>query len=56
MYGTIHEREELTKMSWKRRKNKHRREIEKAAGYRVRMTEEKEAQNLSKRMREWGSS
>jgi transposase len=32
MYGTIHEREELTKMSWKRRMNKHRREIERRRG------------------------
>jgi transposase len=54
MYGTIHEREGLTKMSWKRRMNKHRRLIEKAAGYRV--PKQKEAQNISKRMREWGGS
>jgi hypothetical protein len=54
MYGTIHQREGLTKMSWKRRMNKHRRSIEKAAGYRV--PKQKEAQNLSNRMKEWGGS
>jgi hypothetical protein len=54
MYGTIHQREGLTKMSWKRRMNKHRRQIEEAAAYRV--PEQKEAQNLSKRIKEWGSS
>jgi hypothetical protein len=41
-------------MSWKRRMNKHRRLIEKAAGYRV--PEQKEAENISKRMKEWGDS
>jgi hypothetical protein len=54
MYGTIHQREELTKMSWKRRMNKHRRMIEKVASYRA--PKQKEAQNISKRMKEWGSS
>ncbi|MDR2245371.1 MAG: IS66 family transposase, partial [Treponema sp.] len=54
MYETIHRREGLTKMSWKRRMNKHRRSIEKAAAYRV--PGQKDAQNLSKRMKEWGGS
>jgi transposase len=54
MYGTIHHREGLTKMSWKRRMNKHRRQIEEAAAYRV--PEQKEAQNISKRLKEWGDS
>jgi hypothetical protein len=54
MYETIHQREELSKMSWKRRMNRHRRLIEKVAGYRV--PKEKEAQNLAARMKEWGGS
>jgi hypothetical protein len=54
MYGTVHQREGLTKMSWKRRMNKHRRSIEKAASYRV--PKQKEAGNISKRMKEWGGS
>jgi hypothetical protein len=54
MYETIHQREGLTKMSWKRRMNKHRRSIEKAASYRV--PKEREAENISKRMKEWGGS
>jgi hypothetical protein len=54
MYGTIHQREGLTKMSWKRRMNNHRRQIEKAAAWRV--PEQKEAQNISKRIKEWGDS
>jgi transposase len=54
MYETIHQRESLTKMSWKRRMNKHRRKIEKAAAFRV--PKQKEAQNIAKRMKEWGGS
>ncbi|MDR1948871.1 MAG: transposase [Spirochaetaceae bacterium] len=54
MYVTIHQRESLTKMSWKRRMNKHRKAIEKAASFRV--PEQKEAQNLSERMKGWGGS
>ena len=54
MYETIHQRERLTKMSWKRRMNKHRRMIEKAAAWRV--PKQKEAQNISKRLKEWGDS
>jgi hypothetical protein len=54
MYETIHQREGLTKMSWKQRMNRHRRLLEAAAAYRV--PEQKEAQNISKRIREWGSS
>jgi transposase len=54
MYETIHQREGLTKMSWKRRMNKHRRLIEKAASYGV--PKQKEAENISKRMKEWGDS
>jgi hypothetical protein len=50
MYGTIHRKEGLTKMSWKRRMNKRRRLIEEAAAYRV--PEQKEAQNISKRIKE----
>jgi hypothetical protein len=41
-------------MSWKRRMNKHRRSIEKAAAWRV--PKQKEAQNIAKRMKEWGAS
>jgi hypothetical protein len=54
MYVTIHQRESLTKMSWKRRMNKHREAIERAATLRV--PEQKEAQNLSERMKGWGGS
>jgi transposase len=54
MYGTIHQREGLTEMSWKRRMNKHRRMIEEAAGCGV--PKQEEAQNLSKRIKEWGDS
>ena len=54
MYGTIHQREGLTKMSWKRRMNKHRKLIEKAAAWRV--PKQKEAENISKRMKEWSDS
>jgi transposase len=54
MYETIHQRDGLTKMSWKRRMNKHRRSIEQAAAYRV--PKQREAQNLSKRIKEWGGS
>jgi transposase len=54
MYETIHWREGLTKMSWKRRMNKHRRMIEEAAAWRV--PKQKEAQNIAKRMKEWGES
>jgi transposase len=54
MYRTIHQREGLTKMSWKRRMNKHRRQIEKAAACGA--PEQKEAQNISKRIKEWGDS
>ena len=54
MYGTIHQREGLTKMSWKRRMNKHRRGIEEAAVWRV--PKHQEAQNISKRLKEWGDS
>jgi hypothetical protein len=51
---TIHQREGLTKKSWKRRMNKHRRLIGKAASYRV--PKQKEAGKISKRMKEWGDS
>jgi transposase len=54
MYETIHQREGLTKMSWKRRMNKHRRVIEEAASYRV--SKQREAEKISKRMKEWGNS
>jgi 23S rRNA pseudoU1915 N3-methylase RlmH len=54
MYVTIHQRKSLTKISWKRRMNKHRKAIEGAAALRV--PEQKEVQNLSKRMKEWGGS
>jgi transposase len=49
-HGTFDQREGLTKMSWKRRMNKHRRLIEKAASYRV--PKQKEAENISKQMKE----
>jgi hypothetical protein len=54
MYVTIHQRESLTKMSWKRRMNKHRKAIERAASFRA--PEQKDAQNLSERMKGWGGS
>jgi transposase len=54
MYVTIHQRESLTKMSWKRRMNKHRKAMERAVFFRV--PEQKEARNLAERMKEWGGS
>jgi hypothetical protein len=54
MYETIHGRESMTKMRWKRRMNKHRKEIERTASFRV--PKQKDALNLLERMKEWGGS
>ena len=54
MYKRIPGREGMTRMRWKRRMNKHRKERERAAAFSV--PKQKDVLHLSERMQEWGGS
>jgi hypothetical protein len=54
MYTTIPGREGMTRMRWKRRMNKHRKERDRAATFSV--PKQKDVLHLSERMQEWGGS